>query len=138
MMWRRPLSLVLVCGLALSAAACGDDSTTPTAPTELTTESYTGTIAPQETDTYTFTVKASGQLTVMLNSVAPLATMAIGVAIGGWDGTNCTPVAINQNARAGTSSVLSGIANPGNFCIQVFDSGNLSDSVDYAIQVTHP
>ena len=75
---------------------------------------------------------------MLLNSVSPLATMAIGVSIGGWDGTNCTVVAINQNARAGTAPVMNGIANPGNFCVQVFDSGNMTTAVDYAIQVTHP
>jgi hypothetical protein len=138
MMWRRRLSFVLVCALALSAAACGKDSTTPTSPTQFTTEDFADTIAPLGTTTHTFTVKVAGQVTVLLTSVSPLATLAIGVAIGSWDGTTCTPLAVNINARAGTTAVLTGTANPGNFCLQVYDSGNLTDAVAYAVQVTHP
>lgn len=138
MMWRRCLSLALVCAIAVSAAACGDDSTTPTSPTVTVTEDFAGTIAPSGTNTHTFTVKATGTVSVLLTSVAPLATMAIGVSLGSWDGTNCTVVAANGNARAGTSAVLSGTANPANFCLQVYDSGNLSGDVTYAVQVAHP
>jgi len=138
MMWRRSLSLIVACTLALSAAACGAD-TTPTSPTETVTEDYSGTLAPSGTNTHTFTVRASGTLTVILNSVAPLSTLAIGVSIGSWDGTNCTVLAANPNARASTTTAaLSGSANQANFCLQVYDSGNLTGEITYAIQVTHP
>ena len=137
MIWRRRLSLVLACALAVSAAACGDDNTTPTSTTETKTETFTGTIAPSGTKTHTFSVGVAGQLSVVLNSVAPLSTLAIGVSLGSWDGTNCTVVAANVNARAGTTAVLSGTANPANFCLQVYDSGNLTSDVDYNITVTH-
>lgn len=138
MMWRCRLSLALVSALALSATACGSDPVSPTAPTPVSTEDFAGTIDPLGTNIHTFTVKAVGPLTVLLTSVSPLATLAVGVSIGGWDGTTCTAVAANHNARAGTASVLSGTANVGNFCVQVYDSGNFTEPVTYAIQVSHP
>jgi hypothetical protein len=76
-----------------------------------------------------------------LTSVAPLATMALGVSVGSWNGTTCgTKIAENDNARSGTTA-LSGIAAAaGSYCVQVFDSGNIPDtwSVSYTVQVTHP
>jgi hypothetical protein len=137
MMWRRSLSLIVAVALAVSAAACGDDAT-PTSPTVTVTDDFSGTLVPLGTNTHTFTVKAAGTVSVMLNSVAPLATLAIGVSIGSWDGTNCGVLAANGNARVSTTSVLSGTANPANFCLQVYDSGNLTGDITYALQVTHP
>lgn len=137
MMWRRSLSLIVAVALAVSAAACGDDAT-PTSPTVTVTDDFSGTLVPLGTNTHTFTVKAAGTVTVMLNSVTPLATLAIGVSIGSWDGTNCGVLAANGNARVSTTSVLSGTANPANFCLQVYDSGNLTGDITYALQVTHP
>ena len=137
MMWRRSLSLIVAVALAFSAAACGDDAT-PTSPTVTVTDDFSGTLVPLGTNTHTFTVKAAGTVSVMLNTVAPLATLAIGVSIGSWDGTNCGVLAANGNARVSTTSVLSGTANPANFCLQVYDSGNLTGDITYALQVTHP
>jgi len=66
--------------------------------------------------------------------------MAIGVRITTWDGTNCvTSIAQNANARSG-STALTGTANSGNYCVQIYDSGNVPAdwTVEYTVDVVHP
>jgi len=87
-----------------------------------------------------FTVTTAGAVTIGLTSVAPLTTMALGVGIGTWDGTTCSAsVTKNDNARAGVTA-LSGTATPGNYCVNVYDSGNIPDgwTVSFTLQVSHP
>ena len=80
-------------------------------------------------------------MTIELTSVEPLATMALGVGIATWDGANCgtTPISKNDNARAGVAA-LNGTATAGNYCVTVYDSGNVPDgwTVSFAVQVVHP
>jgi hypothetical protein len=68
-----------------------------------------------------------------------LSTLALGVAIGTWNGTACTIVAKNDASKAG-STALTGTAGVGNFCVQVYDSGNVTAdmTVTYTVQIAHP
>jgi hypothetical protein len=90
---------------------------------------------------FPFTVSASGGLTIGLTSVAPLATLALGVGLDTYDGTMCSTTAIakNDNARASTTA-LAGTATPGSYCVAVYDSGNISagGQVSFTVQVVHP
>lgn len=126
----------------LALAACSKNSATPTSPSApaITTDTFSATIAQQGSVTHQFKVAASGQVTVTLTSVAPLSTMALGI---GWmtsDGTNCvTTQTQNDNARTSTTA-LQGFAVAGNYCIRVYDSGNVpgSTTVTYTVTVEHP
>lgn len=135
-----PVLLTLV--LAVALGACDSSSgttTTPTTPTTpSTTETFSDTIKRGGSKTYPFAQTAAGPITIGLTSVSPLSNMALGVSIGTWGDPNCSPVTKNDNARAGQTAI-SGTATAGNYCIQVYDSGNIpSDgSVTYAVQVVH-
>jgi hypothetical protein len=86
-------------------------------------------------------VTNTGQVTVTLTSVLPLATMALGVGMMTSDGTSCTSTLTqNDNARANATAALQGTAAAGNYCIRVYDSGNIpvSTTVTYTITVLHP
>jgi len=137
----RALSLAAVLALALGACGTEGDSTTSTAPTPATTtQTFSGTIDQLGSAVHSFTVSATGTVTIGLTSVGPLATMALGVGMGAWDGVNCgTSIAQNENARAG-SAALTGTATAGNYCVRVYDSGNIPEgwSVSYTVQVAHP
>ncbi len=113
---------------------------TPAAPTVVaTTETFSGTIQQLGTATFTFAVAlANGTVSVGLTSVGPLSTMALGVGIGTWDGATCTSITKNDNSKAGLTA-LSGIAAAGNYCVQVYDSGNIPDSssATFSLQVIH-
>jgi hypothetical protein len=138
------LSLVLLCGLA--AEGCGIE-VTPTTPTTSTgpltaatsTESFSGTLAAAGTTLNTFTVASAGSVQISLTSVAPLATLALGVSIGGWNGVSCTLIAKNEAARSG-SIALTGTAASGTYCVNVYDVGNIASDVsfDFTVTVTHP
>jgi hypothetical protein len=45
----------------------------------------------------------------------------------------------NDNARAGVTA-LSGTATSGNYCVSVYDSGNVPEgwTVSFSVQVVHP
>jgi hypothetical protein len=138
----RGLVLLLLTALAtVTFGACKKASTaTPTTPTPVTTtETFSGTIPQLGSAAHAFTVAANGTITISLTSVGPLATMAIGLGVGSWDGTTCTVITQNDNARAG-SIALTGTAVAGSFCAKVYDSGNIPDltTVTYTIEVVHP
>ncbi len=136
-----PVLLPLV--LALSAGACdsssGTTTTTPTTPTTAsTTETFSDTIRHGGSKTHPFAETTAGTVTIGLTSVGPLSTMSLGVSIGTWGDPNCSPVTKNENARAGQTAI-SGTAAAGNYCIQVYDSGNIPSDwvVTYTVQVVH-
>ena len=137
----RRLWLGSLATLAITAAACGSDSSTPTTPTPATTtESFSGIVGHQSSSGHPFTVTTTGTVTITLTAVAPLTTMSMGVGIGIWDGTSCTASSSkNDNARSGTTA-LTGTANAGSYCVNVYDSGNVPADweISYNVQVVHP
>jgi hypothetical protein len=138
----RHTALGLLFSSSIFVAACASSST-PTTPTAgsaaTTTETFSGSIGQSGNATYPFTVSSTGAVQVGLTSVAPLATMALGVEIT-TGGTSCgSAVAKNDNARSG-GTALTGTAAAGSYCVEVYDSGNIPDSttVTYTVQVGHP
>jgi len=126
----------------LACAACGASNapTAPSAPANIT-DTFSASIAQQGSITHNFKVAATGGVTVTLTSVSPLATMSIGVGMMTSDGTNCvTTLSQNDNARANNTVALQGTAVAGNYCIRVYDSGNVPESttVTYTVTVLHP
>jgi hypothetical protein len=139
---RRVSGRSLIIGFAVLAGACADNTvTTPTAPTTtVTTDTFSGTFDRQGMSVNPFTVGSTGTVTISLIDVEPLTNMALGVAIGTWDGTNCNELTPkNDNVRTG-SVALNGIAGSGSYCVKVYDSGNVPPNfaVIYTVQVAHP
>jgi hypothetical protein len=129
---------VLVMTAAFSAACSG--ATTGTTPTPVTTtDTFSGTLLRFGAVPNSFTVVSTGTVTIALTDVEPATNMALGVGIGTWSGKTCTLMTRNDNARSG-STALTGTAVTGIYCVQVYDSGNISDSnpVTYTVQVVHP
>jgi hypothetical protein len=133
----------LLCAAALAGlAACGASTSTPTTPSApaTKTDSFSGTVAQASSDTHVFAVAASGSVQISLTAVAPLTTMSLGVAVTTSDGNNClADISHNTDARTGTVA-LQGTATTGNYCVRVYDSGNVPSgaTVDYTVQVLHP
>ena len=143
-MIRNALSWVGAMTAFAFTAACASptaatSTSTSSTPTTLT-ENFSGAIAQTGTADYPFTVGAAGTVQVSLTSVAPLATMALGLRVGSWNGTTCAPIiAANDDARTGATA-LTGTAAAGSYCVEVFDAGNIPVdwSVSYTVQVVHP
>jgi hypothetical protein len=134
---------IVVAGALAASGACGATTTTtptsPTAPATIT-ESFSGTLAQLGSATQVFTVAATGTVDISLTSVAPLTTMSLGVGVQSSDGANClATITQNDNARTGASA-LKGTVAAGNYCVHLYDSGNIpvSGSADYTVQIVHP
>jgi hypothetical protein len=92
------------------------------------------------TSVHAFAVSATGTVTITLTSVSPLSTMSLGVGVGTWDGSTCgTSFSSNTDARTGATA-LTGTATKGDYCVRVYDSGNVPAdwSVSYTVEVVHP
>ena len=133
--------IILAASLVLTGG-CGK-TTTPTTPTATpsVTDTFNADLAQQGSVTHNFKVNSTGEVTITLTSVSPLSTMALGVGMMTSDGTNCgSTLTQNENARANAVAALQGTAAGGNYCVRVYDSGNIpvSTTVSYTITVLHP
>jgi hypothetical protein len=119
-------------------ASCGQSS--PTEPTDtVITETFEGTLQPGEMTEFRFTVQTAGTVSlVVINSFQPETSLQIGVglAVGSLNGGTCALIAKNDNAVLGT--VIAGNALVGDYCVQVYDSGNFGEfPVDYTVEAKH-
>lgn len=138
---RFRIQRLLTAAVLAAIAGCGA-TTAPTTPTSATTttETFSGTIAQLGSATQVFTVSATGTVDISVTSVAPLATMVVGVGVQTSDGTNCvTTITQNDNARVGASA-LKGTVAAGKYCVRLYDSGNIpaAGSADFVVQIVHP
>lgn len=124
-------------GLSLFAVACADPvpPATPT-PVEATfTETFTGTLLALGSNQHPFVVQQVGALSVTISGIAPSTTIGFAVGTPGLSG--CTAVR-DARAVAGVTSTITGTASvTGNFCIAVFDTGEVLDPVAYTVTVKH-
>jgi hypothetical protein len=142
----RLLPGMLLLILAMSVAGC-DDSTsntpnTPTTPstptTPTTTETFTGTLNKNGGITFPFTATAAGTVAVTLSSVAPDATLQIGLSLGTWTGTACQ-VVIANDAAAQNAIVTGTLTAAASLCVRVYDATEkVNTAVDFTVSVVHP
>lgn len=128
---------------ALLAAAACSSSTTATTPTPVapTTDTFTSSLSQTGSVTHLFKVNSTGEVTISLTEVDPLSTMSLGIGIMTSDGTNClATINFNSDARANGVAALKGTEASGNYCVRVYDSGNVpvSTTVNYTVTVEHP
>src|SRR4051794_17510260 len=140
---RRSFLLVM---FAVLCGACGDSnsSTSPTPTTPLTTiVSFTGTLAPQGVQFYSFTVAQAGTTAITLASLPPsralTATLSssVGLGLGTPAGTGCS-MSTSMSAMPGLVAQLSTTTQPTIYCVQVFDNGGITTPVDFTIRIVHP
>lgn len=132
--------LLLLVLATLPAWACGssdDDTTTPTQPTPTTTETFSGNVNQNGAVTFPFAVQSSGTITATLTSLEPLSTLPIGMSLGTWNGSACTVAIANDSATQGVA-VSGTVSAAGNYCVRVYDVGNIQNTVSVTVQVVHP
>jgi hypothetical protein len=130
---------------ALSAACSGGSSTLPTAPTAstptgtATVESFDGTLDVSGSNVYPFTVtQASSPVNVTLSAATPPPTIYVGLAVGTYSNGTCTFLSgANLLVQAGANAQLSGSANAGSYCVDVYDAGNQLVPITYTVSVSH-
>jgi hypothetical protein len=137
--------LPVLTALVLAVSACGssssDSSSLPTSPTAtLVTDTFSGEVTRNGTAIHTFTVTSSGNsLLAGYTSIAPAAVTALGMGIGSWDGTTCGLNQSQNDAARSGNTAITGTASTGNYCIRVYDGGNIPEgvTVTYTLQVQH-
>lgn len=129
----------LVAALTVFAAGCDnvDESvpTTPTTPPTVTT-TLSGSININGAETKPFAVSAAGLVTATLKTVAPDATIAVGLGLGTWNGVNCAVALSNESALQGIN-VIGNVSARGDLCVRIFDVGKLTGPIEYTVEVTH-
>lgn len=132
--------------VCLTAMAC----TSTTAPSEadsgitplvFNTETFAGTLEPKGSGFYSFVVVQAGPVGLTLAAVqapggAALAT-PLGIGVGIPSGTGCARSS-SQTVPPGLAAQLTVTLNPGTYCASVFDTGNLTSAVNFAMRIRHP
>lgn len=127
----------LVAATALAGSACDSDPiTAPTDPPASVTEQFSGDLNPNGGRTHAFTVNQAGTVTARITSLAPDATVTVGLSLGTWNGAVCQIILANDNATLNTSVVGNATAT-GSFCVRLYDVGRLTQTVQYTVEVTH-
>ena len=122
---------------ALIAAACGGGKT-PTTPSSTSggkSETWSSTVAPGGQSSKSFTVNADGTITVTLT--AAVTTLGLGIGLPRTTGGGCR-LSVAVNAVPGATPQVSTNAEAGQYCVQVYDLGTLTDPAAFAVKIDHP
>ncbi len=82
---------------------------------------------------------ATGAVSATLTSLGDNPPAKVGFSMGTLGSTGvCTPVLVNDNAVV--NSTLSGTVSTlaGSLCVRVYDTGALTETVNFTFTVTHP
>jgi hypothetical protein len=128
--------------IVLASWGCGSAST-PTENTPVTyeqkTETYTGTLNIGETKPFHFTVTNPGSLDAAITSLGPISTLTMGLNLSAWDSVGETCPRSNVSTEIARVNVpISGTPQQaGEYCVSIFDVGNVQGATDFTITVLH-
>jgi len=133
-----------LCVIGVLTVACGSDNTpsTPTTPLLPSSEVFTGTLGAQGSSFYSFTVATSGNVSITLASLVPKApgpavNTVMGLGVGTPDGTTCA-VTNSVTTAPGLTAQLVNSLTPATYCAKIYDLGQLTGPVDFAVRIVHP
>lgn len=129
--------------LALLTTACGSNTpTTPTTPNLPSTEIFSGTLPVQGSSFYSFTVAATGNVSITLASLVPVApgpavNTVMGLGVGTPSGTECS-VTNSVTTAPGLTAQLVNSLTAATYCAKIYDLGALTAPVDFTVRIVHP
>jgi hypothetical protein len=132
-----PPWLVTGISAAIMLASCGSDNNTPTTPSKPSgpmTENWSSVVAPGGESTRSFTVNSAGTVVVTLTA-GP--TVGLGVGLPRTSGGGCR-LGVSVNASPDTMPQINTQADAGQYCVQVYDLGTLTDPIGFAVKIEHP
>ncbi len=133
----RRSGVLVVLAMSLATAGC-EAGNTPIRPTNVTSQTLTGTLALGGVFTFPFTVTVTGTVTAVVENVIGVSTpdqATVGLGIGTWDGSTCTLILKNESATFNTAIV--GTILAGNYCLQLYDVGQMTEEIDYGVRLDH-
>jgi hypothetical protein len=98
-------------------------------------ETWSSVVAPGGQSTRSFTVNSSGTINVTLTAAG--ATLGLGIGLPRITGGGCR-LGASINTAAGSTPQLTASADEGQYCVQVYDLGTLTDPVGFALKIDHP
>ena len=133
----RTIAWMALACFAVMSAACGSKASTATSPSTTTAgpETWTSVLAPGGTSSRSFTVKAAGTISVTMTSAGT--TVGLGVGLPRVTGGGCR-LGVAVNADASTTPQITTQADAGQYCVQVYDLGTLTDPISFALKIDHP
>ncbi len=153
---RRAPRALAACLLALLLVTACDDDDDPVGPTEeelaalpTQTITVTGGFGMLDQSLHTFTAVQSGFVRMTLTELGPLETVTIGIGVGQPSTTtdeegqevigNCVLLASDRSVNLGDSLLTNGTIAGIEYCVTVFDVGNLfeGNSVTYTMTIEH-
>ena len=143
------MKVMLVLG-AIGSVLLTGCSDTPTSPTETTdtpavtaqTAQFAGTLSAGGSRFYSFTVSRFGVISATLASVTvpprgAAVEVPVGIGIGRPAGTGCpTQTSLTTAAALTTQAQLE--ASAGIYCINIYDPGTLTTSVNFVVRFSFP
>ena len=127
--------------LTMLLASWGCGSTTPTDPDPVTyeqkTETYSGTMNAGETKAFHFTVTNPGNIVAKITELAPVSTLTMGLSLGFWDATTSL---CSQDISASVllnATVSGSPPGPAQYCVGIYDVGNVQVPTTFTLVVTH-
>ena len=137
-------AVFFLCVIGVLTVACGSDNnpSTPTTPVLPSSEVFTGTLAVKGSSFYSFTLAASGNVSITLASLVPKApgpavSAVMGLGVGTPDGTDCA-ITNSVTTAPGLSAQLVNSLTPATYCTKIYDLGELTAPVDFAVRIIHP
>ena len=128
----------------VASIACGSTPTEPTDPPapvyELKTSTFTGKLTTGGAAGFPFTVVNPGDISLSITELAPVNTLTMGLVLGAWDAVASTFQAVFGGiiSTAVVNAVFA--ASPsaaGEYCVGIFDVGNIQVSTDFVLKVTY-
>ena len=134
------LRFLVVPVAAVTFGCSGDINNLPTTPDPvISTETFTGTLTVHGGSTHNVVTSATGVVNVTLTSLGENPPAKVGLSLGTLGSlAACSAVITNDNAIV-TSAITGTVSSlAGSLCVRIYDTGALTESVDYTITVTHP
>jgi hypothetical protein len=126
----------------VASIACGSTPTEPTDPPapvyELKTSTFTGKLTTGGAAGFPFTVVNPGDISLSITELAPVNTLTMGLVLGSWDAVASTCTQQRSTSTAVVNAVFA--ASPsaaGEYCVGIFDVGNIQVSTDFVLKVTY-
>ncbi len=132
--------------LSVTASACSSTTAPSEAdstitPLEFVTLTFAGTLEAKGSGFYSFAVRQAGPVGLTLAAVqtpgGAALSIPLGIGIGVPSGTGCARTT-SQSTVPGLAAQMTVTLNPGTYCAAVFDTGNLTAAVNFAMRIRHP
>src|SRR6266581_3680434 len=140
--FRLVTALVVAIGTASLSISCGKDAATTTSPTTTPSSPTTTTFASRLTVngavSRSFIATQAGTVIVMLtNAGGPFTLVGLGLGVPTSGIARC---ALNTaiSTTPGSTPQISAAVDSGQYCVTIYDLGNLTETIDFSLTVVFP